>query len=480
MTQVRSQVTSGLWYLLPTLVAAIVPLVTLPVFTRILSAEDYGLWALAVAYGVVATGIANLGLGVGYERNFFQYASEHDRRALLYSVLVCVSVSAGIAGMATWVWRSELSEFMTGSRVHGPLIVVGFSANAIAGIKAFYLLYFKNQQQARLHAMYSIDETILGAAASLFFVAWLRWGPMGLLAGQCTAALVVLALAARRVARDLRPAWSWPLLKDTLAVSLPLTPRVFLGVLGNNFDKYLIGQLSTVGAVGIYTLGQRLAYVVFQFMTAAGNVFTPVLFQRMLSGSADARASVGAYLTPFAWLSGGIALVVALFAEEALAVLATSEFAGAAPVVSLLAAAYGVMFFGKVPQLTVARKTWLTSMLTLVSLALLVGINLYTVPRWGALGAAGGTLAAGLVMTAATLAVGQRVHPVRWERRRLLLIFGVVLCGAFAAAAWPFYVPDYLPRLALKLAAGALFLAIGWQLGYGSHVREAFNGWKRA
>src|SRR5687767_2135495 len=91
---VPSQVTSGLWYLLPTAVAAIVPLVTLPVFTRILTPDDYGVWALAVAYGVVASGVANLGLAVGYERNYFQYAKDGERGALLYSVLACVTVTA--------------------------------------------------------------------------------------------------------------------------------------------------------------------------------------------------------------------------------------------------------------------------------------------------------------------------------------------------------------------------------------------------
>lgn len=472
-------IASGLWYLLPSVVSAVVPLVTLPVFTRILTPADYGVWALAVAYGVVASGVAGLGLAVGYERNYFEYSGDDERGPLLYSVLACVVLAAATIAGATWIWRGDLAERLTGDRAHGPLIVAGFAANAIAGIKAIYLVYFKNAQQARLHAMYSVDETVLGAAVSLVFVAWLRWGPMGLLAGQSLAGAVVLCLAARRVATDLRPGWSWPLLKDTLGISLPLTPRVFLGVIGNNFDKYLISELSTMGAVGIYTVGQRLAYVVFQFMTAVGNVFTPVLFQRMLSASEEARLSVGRYLTPFAWLSAGIALAVALCAEEALAVLATPSFSAAAPVVSLLAASYGVMFFGKVPQLSVARKTWLASFLTLLSLTLLVTINLYTVSRWGALGAAGGTLAAGLVTTAATLALGQRVYPIQWERRRLLLIFGVAICGAAVAAAAPFYVPNYLARLTLKLAAVVVFIAIGWRLGYASNARMITTGWKR-
>ena len=39
-------------------------------------------------------------------------------------------------------------------------------------------------------------------------------------------------------------------------------------VVSSNFDKYLIGALSTIGGVGVYSVAQRLANMVFAYMSA--------------------------------------------------------------------------------------------------------------------------------------------------------------------------------------------------------------------
>ena len=81
----EQQARNSFIYLLPMVVSALVPIVTLPIFTRILTREDYGAWALAVAYGSFLAGLSNFGLVVSYERNFFQYPTPKERSALLYS-----------------------------------------------------------------------------------------------------------------------------------------------------------------------------------------------------------------------------------------------------------------------------------------------------------------------------------------------------------------------------------------------------------
>ena len=114
----------------------------------------------------------------------------------------------------------------------------------------------------------------------MFFVAWMRVGPLGLVLGHLVAGVAILVLVVRRLGAALRPALDGALLADSLRISLPLTPRIFLGVVGSNFDKYLIGLLATVGGVGVYAVGQRISYMAFQYMTAIENVFTPQVYQR--------------------------------------------------------------------------------------------------------------------------------------------------------------------------------------------------------
>ena len=63
MTQ-GQQVRDSVVYMVPALVGNVLPLVTLPLITRALSPAEYGMWALALAYGSFVIGLANFGLSV--------------------------------------------------------------------------------------------------------------------------------------------------------------------------------------------------------------------------------------------------------------------------------------------------------------------------------------------------------------------------------------------------------------------------------
>jgi O-antigen/teichoic acid export membrane protein len=460
------QLVSSAVYLLPVVVGSVVPLATLPIFTRVLTTEEYGAWALAMAYAAFATGVANLGLTIGYERNFFEYRAPLQQPALLYSVVGFVTAAFVLVGVGTWLFRVPLARWIVGSGDHGGLLFSAYCANVVTSVKAYYLIYFRNTEDARAYAWYSIDETVLAAVFSVFFVAWMRLGAMGLVLGHLAAGLLILALVVRRVSATLKPAFDRALLQDSLRISLPLTPRIFLGVVGSNFDKYLIGLLATVGGVGVYSIGQRVSYLAFQYMTAIENVFTPQVYQRMFGLGNKGGASIGRYLTPFAYVSVGVSLLIAIFSEELLIVLTPQSYHGAIPIVALLAMSYGIMFFAKMPQLTYARKTFVTSILTVVSLGLNIALNVVMIPRWGALGAAAGTLIAGVLSGAVAFAVRQHYYRIAWEYRRLAAMFGLFMGGSLAAIVLFQAGADYWLRLLVKVGVVGTFAWLGVRLGY--------------
>ena len=150
--------------------------------------------------------------------------------------------------------------------------------------------------------------------------------------------------------------FNWGILKESLKLSYPLTPKIFLGVIGNQFDKYMIGLLATVGGVGIYSIGQKVAGVVFTFMGAIQNVYSPQVYKRMFNLGQKGGESVGRYMTPFAYISIAVALLISLFSEEVISLLTPEPYHGAIDIVIVLSMFYGSWFFGKQPQLIYVKK----------------------------------------------------------------------------------------------------------------------------
>ncbi|HXG54554.1 MAG TPA: oligosaccharide flippase family protein [Vicinamibacterales bacterium] len=467
------QVRNTVVYLFPIVVASAIPLATLPIYTRVLSREAYGAWALSLAYAMFITGLANFGLTLGYERNFFEHREGQERSQLLYTTLAFVTGVFVICAVMTWVFRRTLAAAIVGSDSHAALLFCTVCAHAVMSLKVYYLIFFRNTGQARAHAWYSADELIGAAILGVIFVTWLRLGVIGIPLGQLVASLVVLAALTWRFARELPISFSARLLKEELAVSYPLTPRILLGVAGTQIDKYLLALLGTVAGVGVYTVGQRLAQIVFAYMTALENVFTPQIYDNMFKGAPGGGAVIGAFLTPFAYVSTLAALGLGLFAEEAIIVLTPSPYHGAIPIASILCLHYGLMFFGKLPQLMYAKKTGLISVLTFVALTANAVCNILFIRRWGAIGAAAGTLTAGMISITLALIVGQRYYPIRWQYPALAWIFAVLFAGVIGAVWMRDAGIPYLPRLAVKGMALGLYAAVGVQLGILSRANIA-------
>ena len=451
MTSKEQQIRNSIIYILPVAVGSAIPLITLPIFTRILTKEDYGILALAQVYALFVTSLANFGLTAVYERNFFECREERRAAELLYSTLLFVMAAITLGGFITFILKEAISRWVIGSPLHGDFLFWTYCSTSVMSLKVYFLTFFKNREQAKPFAWYTIDETLLGVVFSLILVVYVRVGVVGLVWGQLIASLLIFSALSIRFLHALPPAFNARLLKESIALSYPLTPRIFLGVVGTQFDKYMIGLLATVGGVGIYSIGQKVANVIFTCMTAIQNVFAPQVYRRMFDLGDAGGESVGRYLTPFMYLSIALGIVIALFSEEIVWILTPPSFHDAVDIVTILSLLYGSYFFGKQPQLLYAKKTHITSLLTIVSIGLMIGISIPFIHRWGAMGAAWGMLLAGLISGAISLIVSQHYYEIRWEYGKACAIFLIFFGSALMIILMRHFEVAYGFRLLFKI-----------------------------
>jgi len=464
MISKQKQIKNSFIYLIPVVTGNLLPIVTLPIFTRVLTKEDYGVWALAQVYAVFVSGIANFGLTVGYERNFFEYKDKKNAAGFLYSTLLFVVTAFLFFGCVTFLFKAHFSRWIIGSPDHANILFWSYCATGVVGLKTYYLTYFRNTENANSLVSYSIGEILISVSSSLFMVAYLRIGVIGLIWGQLVAGMVIFSILSFKFFRLLPVSFDRKALRDSLKLSLPLTPRIFFGVIGNQFDKYMIGLLNTVGGVGVYNIGQKVANIVFTYMTAIQNVFAPQVYRRMFDLGDKGGEAVGRYLTPFLYISIAIGLLIALFSEELISILTPESYHGAIDIVMVLSMLYGSYFFGKQPQLIYAKKTYITSLLTLVRIGLNVGINIPFIMKWGAIGAAWGTLTAGLISGAISFVVSQHFYRIKWEYKNIALIFCIFFGATLLIILLRYAGISYETRLIVKLCSLSAYLYLGTRL----------------
>jgi O-antigen/teichoic acid export membrane protein len=140
-------------------------------------------------------------------------------------------------------------------------------------------------------------------------------------------------------------------------------------------------------------------------------------------------------------------------------VLYPVSYHSAEPVIPIIAeslAFYGIYTIMMVGA-NVRRKMWMASVFTTAAAVLNVGLNLYLIPHFGAMGAAYSTLIAYVALAFIAYFANQRIYPVPYEMGRL--IFSVI--AGVAIYYEIFALPQYLgSRWIFPLAGlGALLYA---------------------
>lgn len=425
----------GILYLLPFAATSILPFFILPIMTRHLAPEDYGVFALAQVYASFMAALANLCLPVGYERNSFACKTPQEKASLLYSVQAMVLSLLLVTLLATFILRSTLSVWMIGMAGRGDLLLITFAAAAASSLKAYLYVYMRNEEQAGAFTRWSLFEAFTSTATTLYLVVVMNFGAMGLALGQLTGHLLTYVLLVGTTMQALRWQLDLPQLRRTLHISLPLTPTLLLKNVWTNIDKFILRLLKDAHDVGLYSLGQRIGGTVFDMMTTTDGVLMPFLYKHLFSE--NGRDELGKGLTNFAYISCIPGLAAVLLAEVVITVLLPPNYHGAISITIIFATSYGFYFLGKVSgvQLIHCKKPFISVLLNGVSMASLVILCPILALRYGVVGVAIGSALSTSIATFSGLAIAQRYNHIPLENNKLIAIYSFFLSASVITIA---------------------------------------------
>ena len=457
------QLKHSLIYMLPKGITGFFPVLALVVYTRFLTKFDFGIFALAGVCAIFLGGIVNFGTVTGFNRNFFKYNHEQERRELLYSILSFVLVAFIFVAIITLIVKGILSRWIVQHDGYGDVIFILFCSTVFANLNQYFFFYFRNDERAKTFVLYTSVFSFLNVAIPVILIVFIHLGLMGLVFGQLIAGSIIFIFLGFKFLREVPYSFNPVMLKEVLIISYPLTPRIFFGVINSQISNYILAVMNTVGGVGLFSIGQRISNFIFVFMTTIQNVFNPYVYKKLFSGAENAGAEIGKYLTPFLYFSVALGLLFALFAKELLCVFTARSFHAAAGVLTVLSIYYSMLFFGKITglQIIFKKKTYLVSVMTLFTIGLNVLIAIPLAKHFGAIGAAWALLIVGVIASATSFTIAQRLFYIKWEYKKVISMFCILIfSSALILLSENYHVP-YLYCLVFKCLALLIYLYVG-------------------
>jgi O-antigen/teichoic acid export membrane protein len=448
-------------YGLGSIVARVLGVLLLPLYTRYLSPSDYGLIETLVALSAVLTALVAQAMKSAFFRFYFDSA-EPERRLLVvrtaFWYVFAASTAVLVAGIAL---AQPISWLLFHTREHDGLVIAAFVGLWAAMNYEQMTSLFRVEQRSSAYVAATLTNVAITIAATVLLVVVFDKGPLGVLVGNLTGTLVVYMALLAYNRRALGLQFDRSLYREMNRFGLPLVPSAVALWLTNFSDRFFLVKLADAHEVGLYSIGVRIASAIVLLLTAFRLAWPA--FAYSIEDDREAKRTYSFVLTYVVYVCCWLALALGLLAPWILRLIATEPFYPAQNVVAPLA--FGVAAFGAYVVVQIgtgrARQTRSNWLVTGAAAALDVALNLVLIPPYGRMGAAVAMVSAYTLLFVAMAWRAQRVFPVEYQWRRVATLAAAAVGLTVLGKAL-----DVSLALALVLTAAfpLLLLALGFYL----------------
>lgn len=401
-------------YLFSNIAASAVPFLLLPVLTRYLGAEGYGVVAMYTTFITLLGAFVGLSVHGAISRRWFD-KDEIDISEYVSSCLLILLVSSSVLACFLFLFDNSVSQLTS---VPVSWLYVGILVSTSSFVIQIRLGLWQVQGFAKKYGVLQVLSAVFNGLVSLLLVVHFLKGLDGRLWGISLTFVVFgfisifwlyldgfIKLKARR-----------DYLIDALKFGVPLIPHVLGAFLLLMADRFIINDNLGPKSVGIYMVAVQISIGLQLINEAFNKAFVPWLFEHLKINSIEGKIKiVKITYSYFAVLILAIP-VSYVFSPFIVELLAGPEFKDADEILPLLilAQVFHGMYYLVTNYLFYERKTHITASVTLLCGSIGVFLTWWLVSIYGLIGAGVGAAVSMFLQFVITWIMANKVHPMPW------------------------------------------------------------------
>ena len=319
-------VSTGAAYQFGDILAKVLALITLPLYTRHLSTEAYGAAESLLTAVILSSIMLRAGVGEAFIRFYFNDSDQARRDRIARTAIATVAWTTTVAALVAVAFSGDLSRLLLG--YNDPQLI----DCAILGMWAFTNLemvyaQLRVDERTRVYVYASGANVVMTVTFTVALVVFADQGARGLLLGNFGAsALVVLALwwvLRRRFSLRVNPVD----LGAMLRFGLPTVPADASVYALQVADRFYLLRVYSESSAGLYAVALKLATVVFVAVRGFQYAWPPLAYS--IESDEEAAKLYSLVTTYYALATGVVVCGVALLGRWMVRLLAGPEFFGA-------------------------------------------------------------------------------------------------------------------------------------------------------
>ncbi|MEZ9845391.1 lipopolysaccharide biosynthesis protein [Vibrio breoganii] len=409
-------------YLISTIISALIPFLLIPIFTRYLSAEQYGQIAMFSIFISATGGLLGLSVHGAANRRYYDNIDSHSLAIYNFNciLVLLLNVLAFILFLA--IFSSFISEFLN---IPSSWLYIG----VVCAVCSVILNIRQGQWQIRnkviSYATLQILNAILTSSFSIILIVIYSCGSEGRVWGILISLIIVLLICMTTMIKDslVRVSVDYGALRSIYRFGMPLIPHVCGMFLLASLDRLVINKYLGVDSAGIYMVAYSFGNALNLIFQSINKAYMPWLFENLSKESKETDIKVVKYSYLYFLFILLMNIISFLILPSLLSLYLGGDFQeiiNFLPII-ILGQSFNGMYLVVTNYIFYKKKNILLSSVTISSGILNFILLLLLVPRFGLYGAAVSFLFSVFLKFIFTWFVSCRIYPMPWLNLRLIV-----------------------------------------------------------
>lgn len=393
MNKLKLFVENFLVYGLGGIISKMIPLIMVPIVTRIMPTTDYfGISDLSNTIVSFGCAIAVMGMYDAMYRMFFEKDDENYKRKVCSTALAFTLATSIIVFLIMLILKDLIAQYFFSDCQYAYLVYLSAMATLVGATNAIISAPTRMQNKRKVFLITNTVSPLLSYSISI---------PM-LLAGHYVIALplasVISGVTMEFAFGMMNRNWFRPRLFDKkilaqlLVIAIPLLPNFLIYWVFNSCDKVMITNMIGIGEAGIYSVGAKLGLASQLIYIAFAEGWQFFAFSTMKDkNQVETNSRIFEYLGVISFIATSFicawsfAIFKILFTQDYLSGYVVAPYLFLAPLMQML-------FQVAANQFLVIKKTWPNMFILSVGAVLNIICNYFLIPVLGIEGASIATL----------------------------------------------------------------------------------------
>jgi len=367
--------------------------ISIPVLTRLLTPQDYGIINVFLSYVAIFTVLLTLNTHSAVGRYFYEERSDFNNffgTTVILSVLFLV-----ISFFFLLLFKKQLSVHLN---LPTEILIYLFPVTIFGVVDSLFQQVYQPLRQSKKIAGVNIAKVYFGFGLTVALILFLVENRY---LGFIWSSVIVGFLSTLYLLSQLRPFFTFAFQKSHIIYigkfSIPLIPYALSGIILAQFDRIMINRYIDASSAGLYSFAYNVGMLLSIFIGSLNAAWVPTYYNYMNRGQYEALDREINYIVRLMLL---VAISLIFFGKEIGMILASKNFHAALKVIPIVVMGY--VFFGIFTvygrNIGYAKKTIFNSAVLLTAGVANILLNAMFIPRYGYIACAYTTLASYFIM----------------------------------------------------------------------------------